>query len=289
VKLKTAVALVDEAERSGRPFPKTRLIESTSGSLGVALSMVCAARGYRLTCVTDPNCLPAALRAMHALGAEVVVIEERDAAGGYLRSRIDYISTRLHQEPDLYWLNQYTSRAGPRAHHDQTARAILTELGHVDALFVGAGTTGTLMGCAEYFRTHSPHTRIIAVDTVGSVTFGHPPGRRHLPGLGTSRRPEILDRSMVDDVVLVDEANAVRACRQLALRRGLLLGGSSGSVLWAVSTVGPRLRAGSVITAIAPDMGDRYLDTIYRDEWVDERWPGMLSTNRETDHHLASL
>ncbi|WP_236242703.1 2,3-diaminopropionate biosynthesis protein SbnA [Streptomyces sp. CC228A] len=275
VKLKTAVALVAEAEASGRAFPRTRLIESTSGNLGVALAMVCAAKGYCLTCVTDPNANAPSLRLMRALGAEVVVIDIRDGNGGYLQSRIDYIRDRLLREPDTHWLNQYANPAGPRAHRDRTGRAIMEQLGRVDYAFIGAGTTGTLMGCAEYLREHSPATRIIAVDSAGSVTFGGPPGRRHIPGIGTSRRPEILDEKKVDEVVVIPEACTVEMCRTLARERGLLLGGSSGTVLSAVQQKAKEIPEGSVVVALSPDGGERYLDTVYDDTWVATRWPGL--------------
>ncbi|QGV82450.1 2,3-diaminopropionate biosynthesis protein SbnA [Streptomyces ficellus] len=277
VKLKTAVALVNQAEETGRAFPRTRLIESTSGNLGVALAMVCAAKGYHLTCVTDPTANAQSVRLMKALGAEVVVIDRRDRNGGFLQSRIDYIGERLLREPDTYWLNQYANPAGPRAHRERTGRSISETIGHVDHVFIGAGTTGTLMGCAEFFRQHSPHTRIIAVDSVGSVTFGGPPGRRHIPGLGTSRRPEIVDEDLVDEVVLVPEARAVEMCRMLAEERGLLLGGSSGTVLAAVAEKAKEIPAGSVVVALSPDFGERYLETVYNDDWVAERWPGTTS------------
>ncbi|WP_175412722.1 2,3-diaminopropionate biosynthesis protein SbnA [Streptomyces sp. TRM64462] len=276
VKLKTAIALVAQAEESGREFPRTRLIESTSGNLGVALAMVCAAKGYRLTCVTDPNANTQAVRLMEALGAEVVVIDVRDGNGGFLQSRINYIQARLRREPGTYWLNQYANPAGPRAHRDRTGRSVLEAIGHVDYAFIGAGTTGTLMGCAEFFRRHSPATRIIAVDSVGSVSFGGPPARRHIPGLGTSRRPEILDEEKIDEVMLIPEADAVEMCRALAEGRGLLLGGSSGTVLSAVQEKAKEISDGSVVVALSPDFGERYLETVYDDSWVAERWPELI-------------
>lgn len=276
VKLKTAVALVTAAEESGLRFPRTRLIESTSGNLGVALAMVCAAKGYPLTLVTDPNATVRSRRLMAVLGAEVVVIETRDAHGGFLQSRIDHIGERLRADPDLHWLNQYANPAGPQAHRDRTGRAIVEGIGHLDYAFIGAGTTGTLMGCAEYLRRHSPATRIVAVDAVGSVTFGGPAARRHLPGLGTSRRPEIVDTKNLDDIVLISEADAVEMCRTLARERGLLLGGSTGTVLCAVQDAAKKIPEGSVVVAISPDLGDRYLETIYDDAWVAERWPDVV-------------
>ncbi|MGI5350689.1 2,3-diaminopropionate biosynthesis protein SbnA [Streptomyces sp. CA-250714] len=268
VKLKTAVSLVEHAERSGALRPGGRIIESSSGNLGIALSLVCAERGYRFTCVCDPNVPELSVAFMRATGAEVFRVDRRDGNGGFLQSRIEYIRQRITEDAGLVWLNQYANPANPAAHSSRTAKSIHAELGRVDYLFVGAGTTGTLVGCADYFRVHSPRTRIVAVDTVGSVTFGHPPGVRYVPGLGTSRRPELCQGLHVDRVVQVEEADAVRACRTWAQERGLLLGGSSGSVLHAVESLGAELSAGSRIVALSPDFGDRYLSTVYDDDWV---------------------
>ncbi|WP_030185814.1 2,3-diaminopropionate biosynthesis protein SbnA [Streptomyces sp. NRRL S-813] len=272
VKLKTAVALVEEAEAVGTLGPGARLIESSSGNLGIALSVVCAARGYRLTVVTDPNAARQAIRVMESLGTDVVEVANRDAHGGYLRTRLDYIHRRLAIEPELVWLNQYANPANVGAHRERTARAVHQELGDVDALFVGAGTTGTLMGCVEYFARHSPRTRVIAVDAIGSVTFGGSAAPRFIPGLGTSRRPDIYVDSDAFEKVLIAETDTIAMCRTVAARYGLLVGGSTGTVLAAVRQLAPTLAPGSRIAAISPDMGDKYMDTVYSDPWVAERY-----------------
>lgn len=272
IKLKTAVALVEDAEAAGRLRPGSRVIESSSGNLGIALASVCAARGYRFTCVVDPNTARQSIALMRAFGAEVVLVDRRDGNDGFLQSRIDHILDRLARDPDLVWTNQYANPANPAAHADRTAACILKEIPDLDYLFVGAGTTGTLMGCAAHLRRHSPQTRIVAVDAVGSISFGGPPARRHLPGLGASRRPELLDPAVVDEVVHVDEHAAIATCRWIAAHRGIALGGSTGSVVAAVVELGPRLPAGSTVVAVCPDNGDRYLDTIYDDGWVRARF-----------------
>lgn len=272
VKLKTALVLIEEAEKSGALGPGSRVIESSSGNLGIALSVVCAARGYPLVVVSDPNATRQSIRVMESLGTEVVEVTQRDANGGYLQTRIDYIHQRLADQADLLWLNQYANPGNVSAHRDRTARAIHEGLGHVDALFVGAGTTGTLMGCVEYFARHSPHTRIIAVDSVGSVTFGRAAAPRFIPGLGTSRLPEIYRDTGTFEKVLIEEVDTITMCRLVAARYGLLAGGSTGTVLAAVRQLGPTLPAGARIAAISPDMGDKYVDTVYSDPWVADRY-----------------
>ncbi|MGE5830042.1 MAG: 2,3-diaminopropionate biosynthesis protein SbnA [Micromonosporaceae bacterium] len=268
IKLKTARSIVQAAVNSGIDVTQTRFIESTSGNLGVALAVICAAKRYQLTCVLDPNANPATVAIMQALGVDVHIVQERDVNGGFLGSRIAYIQNRLANEPNLYWLNQYANPGNPAAHEHCTAPAVLSTFGKVDCLFVGVGTGGTLMGCVDYFRRESPATRIVAVDAVGSLNFGRSPSPRHIPGLGTSRRPEILDPHAPDEVVLIPEWETVRECRWLARNTGLLAGGSTGTVMAAVRRVEPEIDNDATVVAIAPDLGERYLTTVYNDEWV---------------------
>ncbi|MER7637998.1 MULTISPECIES: 2,3-diaminopropionate biosynthesis protein SbnA [unclassified Streptomyces] len=268
VKLKSALGMVEDAERRGVLWPGGRIVESSSGSLGIALSVIAASRGYHFTCVTDPNVSAQSLALIRALGTEIVQVTQRDHNGGYLGTRIARIREMTEADPGLVWLNQYANPANAQAHARRTATSILKNIGHVDVLLVGAGTTGTLMGCTRHFRAFSPWTKIVAVDTAGSVTFGGAPGPRHIPGLGTSRRPELCRPDQVDEVVLVDERDAVRMCRRLAREHGLPLGGSTGSVLAALEAIADEIPAGSRVVVLSPDMGDRYVKTIYDDMWV---------------------
>ncbi|MGW5422009.1 2,3-diaminopropionate biosynthesis protein SbnA [Streptomyces sp. NPDC003943] len=268
IKLKSAVGMIEDAERRGLLWAGGRIIESSSGSLGIALAIVAAGKGYRFTCVTDPNISPQSLALIRALGADVIQVDRRDANGGFLGTRIARIQQELAADPKLIWLNQYANPSNPDAHARSTATSILRHIGRVDQLFVGAGTTGTLMGCIRHFRAFSPTTKIVAVDTAGSVTFGHPPGPRHIPGLGTSRRPELCRPEAVDEVVLVPEADAIRMCRRLAAERGLPVGGSTGSVVAAVERSAALIPPGSRVVALSPDTADRYIHTVYDDEWV---------------------
>lgn len=276
IKLKTALGLVESVEESGRMEPGARLIESSSGNLGVALAMVCARKGYSLTIVTDSNTNRQSVQLMEVMGAEVVEVTRRDLNGGFLSTRISYILDRLAAEPGLVWLNQYANSANPSAHRKRTARSLHAQLGVLDALFVGVGTSGTAMGCAEYFREHSPQTRLFIVDTVGSVTFGVEPQVRRIPGLGASRRPEIFQDSPDLTKVLVSETAAIRVCRRVARDYGVLIGGSTGAVLAAAEQESDSLPTGALVAAISPDLGDRYLDTIYSDAWVEATYPELL-------------
>ncbi|MFI8992492.1 2,3-diaminopropionate biosynthesis protein SbnA [Streptomyces sp. NPDC053542] len=271
IKLKAAAEMVEAAEREGALMPGSILVESSSGNLGVALSMIAASKGYGFLCVTDPRCNLSSRRMMEALGSQVHLIAEPDAHGGWLGARIDYVRALCASDDRYVWLNQYTNPGNWRAHYRTTAPAIARQFPDLDVLFVGAGTTGTLMGCARYFWEYHRRVRVIAVDSVGSVTFGGPPGRRMIPGLGTSVRPALLDESYVDEVIQVEEADTVRACHRLA-RSGFLFGGSTGTVVSGATDWLARHEEDRDLTAvaIAPDLGERYLDTIYQTNWLQD-------------------
>ncbi|MFC9975906.1 2,3-diaminopropionate biosynthesis protein SbnA [Spirillospora sp. NPDC127200] len=278
VKLKAAAAMVAAAERDGTLTPDSIIIESSSGNLGIALSIIAASKGYRFVCVTDPRCNPASVRVMRALGAEVRVISHQDANGGFLESRIRYVRGLCESGGGYVWLNQYGNGNNWMAHYGGTAPAIDKQFPDLEVLFVGAGTTGTLMGCARYFRERGRPVTIVAIDAVGSVTFGGIPERRMVPGLGTSTRPELVDESFIDDVVHVPETDTIRTVHALAAR-GFLFGGSTGTVVSGASRWLADKHPGEepVAVAIAPDLGERYLDSIYEESWLRENFADLVS------------
>jgi N-(2-amino-2-carboxyethyl)-L-glutamate synthase len=211
---------------------------------------------------------------MEALGSRVHVITAPADDGGFLGARLDYVRALCASDDRYVWLNQYANPGNWQAHYRTTAPAIVRQFPELDVLFIGAGTTGTLMGCARFLRDWHRPVRIVAVDTVGSVTFGGPPGRRMIPGLGTSVRPSLLDESLVDEVIRVDEAEAIRTCHRLAAR-GFLFGGSTGTVVsGAVDWLARHGSRPATAVAIAPDLGERYLDTVYQANWLRDLYPG---------------
>jgi len=284
VKLKAASEMVEAAERGGLLRPESTLVESSSGNLGVALAMIAASKGLRFMCVTDARCNLSTRRLMETMGSQVHVITEPDAKGGFLGARIEYVRALCASDERYVWLNQYTNPGNWRAHYRTTAPAIARQFPGLDVLFVGAGTTGTLMGCARHFREWHRPVRVVAVDSVGSVTFGGPPGRRMIPGLGASIPAPLLDESYVDDVVLVDEADTIRACYRLA-RNGFLFGGSTGTVVsGAMDWLAAHDRRELTAVGIAPDLGERYLDTIYQTNWLEDLYGADLLDPRELTH-----
>jgi N-(2-amino-2-carboxyethyl)-L-glutamate synthase len=268
VKLKPAAEMVNAAEQAGILTPRSVLVESSSGNLGVALSMIAASKGYRFLCVTDSRCNLSTRMMMEALGGKVHMINEPDPISGFLGARLNYVRALCASDERYVWLNQYANPGNWLAHYRKTAPAIARSFPNLDVLFVGTGTTGTLMGCARFFREWHRSVRIVAVDSVGSVAFGGSPGRRMIPGLGTSVRPQLLDESYIDEVLHIAEVDTIRACHRLA-RTGFLFGGSTGTVLsGALDWLARHSRPGLTAVAIAPDLGERYLDTIYQANWV---------------------
>lgn len=289
VKLKAALSMVLAAERGGILSPGDVLVESSSGNLGVALSMIAAHRGYGFVCVTDSRCNPASKRMMEAYGARVLVISRPDKEHGLLGARIEYVRRLCDYDPNYVWLNQYVNPHNWLSHYRTTAPSVAAEFPELDVLFVGAGTTGTLMGCARYFREQERPVKIVAVDSVGSVSFGGPALTRHIPGLGAGVRPQMLDEGLVDDVVMVPEQETLERCLTMA-RQGFLFGGSTGTVVsgalrWLAERPGnERLTT----VALSPDQGDRYLDSVYDPEWVERHFGTPQSWDREAEDRTSA-
>ncbi|MFE5942845.1 2,3-diaminopropionate biosynthesis protein SbnA [Streptomyces sp. NPDC056480] len=268
IKLKAATEMVESAERSGVLTHGSILVESSSGNLGVALSMIAASKGYRFLCVTDSHCNLTTRLMMEAMGSDVHVLSDETGIGGLLGARLAFVRALCATDTRYVWLSQYTNADNWKAHYRRTAPAIARAFPEIDTLFVGVGTTGTLMGCARFFRAWSRPVHIVAVDSVGSAIFGRTPGRRMIPGLGMSITPPLLDEAYVDEALCVEEIDTVRTCRMLA-ERGFLFGGSTGTVVsganrWLAHHGDRRTTA----VAIAPDLGERYLDTIYQTNWA---------------------
>jgi 2,3-diaminopropionate biosynthesis protein SbnA len=268
MKLRVAAAMVDRAEHEGLVTPGTTLVESSSGNLGIALALVAASRSIPFVCVVDPKCNQRALDLMRSLGATVHLVHGPDEAGGYLSARKSKVQQLCEQHPDYLWLNQYQNPAAWNVHADTTAPQIARDFPSLDVVFIGVGTGGTLRGCAQYFHEHHPNVTVVAVDSVGSVNFGMPSGPRHLPGLGAGEQMPFVAKDLADDFIAVSEEDAISCCLELA-EHGFLLGASTGTVVfgareWLSRNAG---RAGRSAVAIAPDFGERYLETVYDEEW----------------------
>jgi cysteine synthase A len=261
--------IVESGIGEGSIAPGSMLIESSSGNFGVALAIAARIHDLRFTCVVDPKTTRANVAILRGLGADVEIVTERDHAGGYLHSRIRRVQELLAVTPGATWVNQYANERNWQAYYHGTGAELSEQLVHTpDYLFAPVSTTGCILGCSRRLRERFPDLRVIAVDAVGSVIFGAPAGPRELPGIGSSRVPELCRPEEIDEVVHVDDVDSALGCRELLVAEGIFAGGSTGAVVAAIARSLPRLPAPCRIVAIFPDRGDRYLDLVYDDDWL---------------------
>ncbi|GGP72928.1 2,3-diaminopropionate biosynthesis protein SbnA [Streptomyces abikoensis] len=272
IKDRSALGMLLERIRSGALVPGTStVVESSSGNLAIGLAQICCYYGLRFICVVDARTTEQNLAILRAYRAEVEIVTEPDpATGEYLPARLRRVAELAATVPHAYVPDQYANPRNPRTHRETTMREIDRAMGgDVDYLFVAAGTTGTLGGCAAYIRERGMATTVVAVDAVGSVLFDSPVScPRLIPGHGASVAPALLDRTAADRVVHISDLESVAGCRRLVRREAILAGGSSGAVVAALGKLAPEIPAGASCVLILPDGGDRYLDTVYSDAWV---------------------
>lgn len=262
--------IVEQGLADGSLRPGMRLVESTSGNLGVALAMVCRLHGLSFTAVVDPKTTPSNLRLLETFGADVEMVTELDEAGGYLGTRVERARSLAARTPGTVWVNQYANTRNWRAYYETAGEEIASAVGRgVDYLVAAVSTSGSILGLSRRLREQNPELRVVAVDAVGSVTFGGPSGPREIPGYGASRVPEILEPDEIDQVEYVSDSEAALGCRRLVDSEGILGGGSSGAVVSALTRLLPAMPSGSSILTILPDRGERYLDLIYDDQWLE--------------------
>lgn len=274
VKDRTAFNVIAKALESKIIGPDTVIIESTSGNMGVGLAQVCAYFGLRFICVVDPKTTAQNVSILRAYGAELeYVTEPHPRTHEFLQSRLDRVSQLCTTIKNSYWPNQHANQSNPETHYSTTFPEIVSLLGDKpDYLFCATSTCGTILGCAQYVRQHGFKTRIIAVDAIGSVIFGGAIGKRLIPGHGAAIVPPLLDPDLIDQCVRISDLDCVVGCRRLVRREAILAGGSSGGVFMALERVKESLPPGSVCVLIFADRGERYLDTIYSDKWVEQEF-----------------
>jgi cysteine synthase A len=273
IKDRTAHNILSDAQTRGLIGPGTTVIESSSGNMGIGLAQMSALMGLKFICVVDPKTTTQNIDILRAYGAQIDMVMEPDpVTGEYLKARIDRVEELLHIYPDGFWPNQYSNLRNPDAHR-QTMDEIVRDLeGEVDYLFCAVSTCGTMRGCAEYISAHGLHTKVIAVDAVGSVIFGRPRAKRLIPGHGAAVTPQLFRHGLADESIHVTDLDCVVGCRRLVQEEAILAGGSSGAVIAAIEQMRDRIPVDSNCVAIFPDRGERYLDTIYSDVWVSKHF-----------------
>src|SRR5215213_598920 len=284
-----AINIIRQGLRDGEITDRTTIIESSSGNMGIGLAQACSYLGLRFICVVDPKTTRQNIRLLETYGAEVdMVLTEELNGRDYLQARIDRVRELKNSIEHSFWPNQYANEANSEAHH-QTMHEIAAELdGKVDYLFCATSTCGTIRGCVEYIRNHDLRTRIYAVDAVGSVIFGSRKAKRLIPGHGAAVTPRLFQDDLADKAIHITDLECVIGCRRLVGTEGILAGGSSGAVLMAAEQLRGELPSGSNCVVIFPDRGERYLDTIYSNEWVTEHFGDVAELWENPDEALAA-
>jgi len=263
--------MLEEAQKSGRIKPGDTLIEPTSGNTGIGLALAAAVYGYRMI-ITMPQKMSREKQVvLEALGAEIIRTPT-EAAWDAPESHIGVAKQLQGLLPDAHILDQYTNPDNPRAHEEGTGREIVEQCdGRLDAIVLTAGTGGTLTGVATYVKRHVPGCRIVGVDPVGSILAGPGPiGSYKVEGIGYDFVPDVLHRDLVDEWVKTEDRESFRMARRLIRHEGLLVGGSSGSAVWAALEVAKRMGPGKRVVTLLPDSVRNYMTKFLDDRWMRE-------------------
>ncbi|MFC5772925.1 cysteine synthase A [Ectobacillus antri] len=257
VKDRAAYNLLARAEEEGKIRPGDTIIEPTSGNTGIGLAMTAAAKGYRAILVMPDNMSKERINLLKAYGAEVVLTPAAERMPGAIKKAL-----ALHDEmPGSFIPQQFENKANPDAHRNTTALEILEQMdGVLDAFVATAGTGGTITGTGEVLRAHLPHLHIAVVEPAGSpVLSGGQPGPHKLVGTSPGFIPAILNQKVYDEIMRIEDEDALTMMRRLAREEGILVGPSSGASVFAAVEVAKRLGEGKRVLCMAPDTGERYL------------------------------
>lgn len=260
VKDRIGRAMIETAEQSGRFKVDTHIIEPTSGNTGIALAFIAASKGYRLT-LTMPESMSVERRSLlRAFGANLVLTP---AAEG-MRGAIAKAEEILANDPNGWMPQQFENPANPQSHEETTGPEIWNDTnGQIDAIVTGVGTGGTITGVARYIKARNPNFKVIAVEPSASpVISGGKPGRHKIQGIGAGFVPKNLDKSLIDDVITVEDDAAFEWAQRLAREEGIMAGISSGANVWAAVQIAKRPDfKGKRIVTVACSLGERYLST----------------------------
>lgn len=274
VKDRAANYIIQKLLRLGEIDLDTTLIESSSGNFGIALAAYCRKFGLKFIAVVDPCISPINELMIRSLGARVVKVETADCNGGFLLTRVATVKELRGKIKNSYWVNQYGNPYNAEAYYNTLGVEICDAIDRIDYVFMGVSSGGTITGVSNRIKERCPNARVIAVDIVGSVIFGHQPQKRYIPGIGSSMVPDILQQAKIDDVVMMDEVSTIRFCHRLLEDHYIFAGGSSGSVFGAIHQYFEQHPAEAAskknVVAVFADRGERYINTVYNPEWYED-------------------
>lgn len=264
-----ALNMVDTAEKEGKLKPGMTIIESSSGNTAIGLAIVAAQRGYKFVAICDRH-LPIGKRnRLKALGAKIVFIPTTPEGMDTVEIRINIARKISAKMKNSTTLEQYSNDANVQAHYKGTGPEIIKDTdGKIDACVVFCGTCGSISGIGKAIKEFNPKIKVIAVEPVGSVIFGGELKPYYIAGGGLSFVPSILDKSVVDQVVRVTDLEAFQTARRLAKEQGIMVGSSGGGVAFVCMKIATEYGSGKRVVGVLPDIGDRYIDSLFDDDWL---------------------
>ena len=259
IKDRIALGMIEAAEKDGRLRPGMTIIEPTSGNTGIGLALCGVRKGYRVIIVMPENMSEERKKIIRALGAELVLTDPKLSIAGSVDKALEIAAT----SPDYFVPQQFQNPANPQTHYKTTAVELTQQIGNrIDIYVSGVGSGGTLQGVAQYLLEKNPECKIVAVEPLNvSALLGDEPGLHQIQGIGDGFIPDILDTSIITDIVEVSDDDAINTARELAKVQGLLVGTSSGANVWAAKKMAEKYGKDKVIATVLPDRAERYFST----------------------------
>lgn len=259
IKDRVAKNMIEQAEKKGALKPGMTIVEPTSGNTGIGLSLVGVRKGYRVIIVMPENMSEERKKIIHALGAELVLTPPEESIDGSVRKAEELVE----EIGNCFMPQQFTNPENPAVHYKTTAVELYQQLdGKVDVFVSGLGSGGTLQGIGTYLKEKNPDLKVVAVEPKNvSALLGDEPGLHSIQGIGDGFIPDVLDTSIIDDVIEVTDEDAINTARELASVQGVLCGTSSGANVWACKKITEKYGTGKVIATVLADRMERYFST----------------------------
>ena len=256
VKDRAAIGIIRRAEKEGKLRPGGTIVEATAGNTGIGLALIGVNRGYKVSLFVPENFSQEKVTIMSSLGAHVVRTPDAEGMQGAINRAKELVAS----DPNAFMAGQFENSANPDFHYETTAHEIFDQMeGRIDAVVLGCGTCGTFTGIARYLKEKLPRVLAYAVETQGSILGGGPPGPHKVEGIGASFIPKTFDRSVCDDVLMVNDEEAFGMVKTLAAKEGVLAGSSGGAAVFSALQIAKKLGAGKRVATIVPDSAERYL------------------------------